>query len=217
MPCGARNDRTQPDRPSRRRGFPARRASSTRALAGADDGETFIESVRSESFLFDDGRLKSASYDTGQGFGLRVVSGETTGYAHASELSESALRRAATAASAAKRGRGGVLALGPTPTNRRLYDDIDPTASPDFGTKTNLLAEIDAWCRAQDPRVVQVSASLAGSHTTVEIIRSGGASIAEARPARTHQHLGHAREGWPPRNRLCRRRRPRRLRGMDPP
>lgn len=41
-----------------------------------------------ESFLFDDGRLKSASYDSGQGFGLRVVSGETTGYAHASEISE---------------------------------------------------------------------------------------------------------------------------------
>ena len=152
------------------------------ALAGADDGEIFIESVRSESFLFDDGRLKSASYDTGQGFGLRVVSGETTGYAHASELSEAALRRAATAAASAKRGRGGVLALGPTPINRRLYDDVDPTASPDFGIKTNLLAEIDAWCRARDPRVVQVSASLAGSHTSVEIIRSGGASIAEARP-----------------------------------
>src|SRR5690606_35671980 len=109
------------------------------ALAGAEDGEIYVESVRSESFLFDDGRLKSASYDTGQGFGLRVVSGETSGYAHASELSEAALRRAATAASAAKRGRGGVLAIGPTPVNRRLYDDIDPTASPDFGTKTNLL------------------------------------------------------------------------------
>ena len=62
------------------------------ALDGADDGEIYIESVRSESFLFDDGRLKSASYDTGQGFGLRVVSGETSGYAHASELSEAALR-----------------------------------------------------------------------------------------------------------------------------
>jgi TldD protein len=152
------------------------------ALTGADDGEIFVESVRSESFLFDDGRLKSASYDSGQGFGLRVVSGETTGYAHASEVSEAALRRAATAASAAKRGRAGTLAVGPTPVNRRLYADIDPTAAPDFVTKTGLLAEIDAWCRARDPRVVQVSVSLAGSRTAVEIIRSGGASVAEARP-----------------------------------
>jgi len=152
------------------------------ALNGAEDGEIYAESVRSESFLFDDGRLKSASYDSGQGFGLRVVSGETTGYAHASEISEAALRRAGTSASAAKRGRAGSLAVGPTPTNRRLYADIDPTASPDFVTKTGLLAEIDAWCRARDPRVVQVSVSLAGSRTAVEIIRSGGASIAEARP-----------------------------------
>src|SRR5690349_3860837 len=87
------------------------------ALAGADDGEIFIESVKSESFLFDDGRLKSASFDSGQGFGLRVVAGETTGYAHASEVSEGALQRAATAAAAAKRGRAGTLAVGPTPVN----------------------------------------------------------------------------------------------------
>ncbi len=152
------------------------------ALAGADDGELYVESVHFESFVFDDGRLKSASYDTGQGFGLRVVSGETTGYAHASELSEAALRRAADAASAAKRGRSGTLAVGPTPVNRRLYSDVDPTDTLDFVTKTNLMAEIDAWCRAKDPRVVQVSVSLAGSCTDVEIIRAGGASVADTRP-----------------------------------
>ncbi|HET9161571.1 MAG TPA: DNA gyrase modulator, partial [Caulobacteraceae bacterium] len=52
------------------------------ALHGADDGELFIESTESESFLFDDGRLKSAAYDSTEGFGLRVVAGETAGYAH---------------------------------------------------------------------------------------------------------------------------------------
>jgi TldD protein len=152
------------------------------ALEGADDGEIYVESIKSESFLMDDGRLKSASYDSGQGFGLRVVSGESAGYAHASEVSEAALRRAAAAASAAKRGRSGVLALGPSPVNRRLYADVDPVESLDFVAKTSLLAEIDAWCRAADPRVVQVSVSLAGSRTAVEIIRAGGASVSEARP-----------------------------------
>ena len=152
------------------------------ALAGADDGEIYVESVKSESFLMDDGRLKSASYDSGQGFGLRVVSGESAGYAHASEVSEGALRRAADAASAAKRGRSGTLALGPSPVNRRLYVDVDPVESMDFVAKTSLLGEIDAWCRSADPRVVQVSVSLAGSRTAVEIIRAGGASVAEARP-----------------------------------
>ena len=47
------------------------------ALAGADDGELFVERSESESFLFDDGRLKSAAYDATEGFGLRVVAGET--------------------------------------------------------------------------------------------------------------------------------------------
>ena len=66
------------------------------ALAGCDDGELFLEYRQSESFAFDDGKLKSASFDTSQGFGLRAVCGEATGYAHASELSEAALRRAST-------------------------------------------------------------------------------------------------------------------------
>ncbi|WP_397422547.1 PmbA/TldA family metallopeptidase, partial [Phenylobacterium sp.] len=64
------------------------------ALVGADDGELFVERSESESFLFDDGRLKSAAYDATEGFGLRVVAGETAGYAHASEISEAAIRRA---------------------------------------------------------------------------------------------------------------------------
>ena len=73
------------------------------ALKGADDGELFVERSESESFLFDDGRLKSAAYDATEGFGLRVVAGETAGYAHASEISEAAIGRAAQSASLAKR------------------------------------------------------------------------------------------------------------------
>ncbi len=152
------------------------------ALIGADDGEMFVETSRSESFMFDDGRLKSAAFDTGQGFGLRVVSGETTGYAHSSEMTEAAFQRAADAAKAAKRGRSGKLDLAPPPVNRRLYADVDPTEAPGFGEKTALLSEIDAWCRAKDPRVVQVSCSISGSREEIEIIRVGGASVSEARP-----------------------------------
>ena len=152
------------------------------ALHGADDGEIYVESVRSESFGFDDGRLKTAAYDSGQGFGLRVVSGETTGYSHASELSLSAIQRAAETAAQAKRGRTSPLAAPPASTNRRLYEPVDPTAAPDFSVKAGLMGEIDAWCRAADPRVVQVSVSLAGSNTDVEILRAGGARLAETRP-----------------------------------
>ncbi|MAN45880.1 MAG: metalloprotease TldD [Alphaproteobacteria bacterium] len=152
------------------------------ATQGADDGDLFIERSRSESFVFDDGRLKSAAFDTDQGFGLRVVAGESTGSGYASELSLDALKRAASTASQARRGHNGKLDVGPTPINRRLYEPIDPTAAPDFSVKTGLLAEIDAWTRAYDPRVVQVSVSLAGSHKEIDIIRPDGATFSEVRP-----------------------------------
>jgi TldD protein len=152
------------------------------ALHGADDGELFIEQVRSESYVFDDGRLKSAAYDSGQGFGLRVVSGEATGYAHASEISLASMQRAAAAAASVKSVSSDRLQPAPAPVNRRLYAPVDPTASPDFSTKTSLLAEIDAWARARDPRVVQVSASLAGSLTRIDILRADGGDACDDRP-----------------------------------
>ena len=67
------------------------RAILAEALSGADDGELYMERSESESFVFDDGRLKSAAYDSGEGFGLRVVAGETAGYAHASEITEATI------------------------------------------------------------------------------------------------------------------------------
>ncbi len=159
----------------------ARRALGV-AANGADDGEVFFERSQSESFLFDDGRLKSASYDSEQGFGLRVVAGEATGYAHASEISEGALDRAGAAASAAKRGFSGVMAASPDRTNRRLYEDVDPLGAPGFTAKTDLLQEIDAYVRARDPRVVQVTVSLAASRRDIAILRPDGALYEDARP-----------------------------------
>ena len=154
----------------------------TDALKGADDGEIFAERSHSEFFMFDDGRLKSASYDSTEGFGLRVVAGETVGYAHASEISEAAIGRAAASAALAKRGYAGVAAEGPRATNRRLYGDDDPLASPGFGDKVALLQEIDAFARARDPRVAQVMTSMAGERRVVEILRADGQLIRDIRP-----------------------------------
>ena len=166
------------------RGVAADRAEAVlaEALRGADDGELFLERSDSEGLLFDDGRLKSASYNTTEGFGLRVVAGETAGYAHSSEISEAALRRAAAAASLAKRGYEGVAADAPRATNAKLYDDADPVGGLAFSAKTDLLQEIDAFARARDPRVVQVSVSLAGERRQVEILRADGRRLTDNRP-----------------------------------
>ena len=128
------------------------------ALAGAEDGELFLEYRLSEAISFDDGRVKSASYDAAQGFGLRAISGEAQGYAHASELSEGALKRAAETVKAVRHGRSGAMAEPPIGTNRRLYEPINPLADPGFERKVALLAEIDAYARSRDPRVRQVMA-----------------------------------------------------------
>jgi TldD protein len=166
------------------------------AVAGADDGELFVERSESESFLYDDGRLKSAAYDATEGFGLRVVAGETAGYAHASEVSEAAIRRAADSAKLARRGYEGVAAEAPRATNARLYGDDDPLAAPGFSDKVALLQEIDAWARARDPRVVQVMASLAGERRIIEIVRADGRMIRDVRPlCRINVQITVEREG----------------------
>jgi TldD protein len=152
------------------------------ATDGADDGELFLERKRGEMLLFDDGRVKTASYDASEGFGLRAVRGEVAGYAHSTEISEAALRRAAQTARLAVGDGGGTWADAPGATNHRLYTDADPMADAGFAAKLDVLRQIDAHARALDPRVVQVTASLAASHQEIEILRPDGVHVRDARP-----------------------------------
>lgn len=167
-----------------RHGLDAARAATIvgEALRRAEDGELFVEHRTSESLVFDDGRLKSAAYDVMDGFGLRAVTGEEVAVAHASDVSEAALRRAAAAVTAVASGHGGHADVAPVRTNRRLYQDIDPTGAPEFGEKVGLLAAIDAYARAKDPRVRQVSASLTAERQVVDILRADGHRIGDVRP-----------------------------------
>jgi len=151
-------------------------------LHNADDGELFLEYCQSESIAFDDGKVKSANFDTVQGFGLRAVSGEATGYAHSSEISEDAIKRSASAVQAVAAGRSGKWAEGPAVTNQNLYSDANPLSEFDFDGKINLLTGIDAYARSLDKRVSQVMASIAGEWQAVQIIRPDGARSADIRP-----------------------------------
>jgi len=153
-----------------------------RGLEGADDGELFLEYKQAEMLVFDNGRLKQATYDTAQGFGLRAVKDEAVGYAHASDLSEAALTRAADAVRAVKGGHTGTYSQAPGRTNHKLYSDDNPLAAPAFETKVKLLAEIDAFARAKDPRVRQVTASLGATWQVVEILRTDGSTYRDIRP-----------------------------------
>ncbi|MBN9676991.1 metalloprotease TldD [Salipiger bermudensis] len=152
------------------------------ALEGAEDGELFLERRRAEALVLDDGRIKTASYDASEGFGLRAVNGEVTGYAHSTELSEAAIQRAAETARLAVGDGGGVLAPAPTGTNRTLYTDADPIAGQSFPVKVDTLREIDAYARGLDARVVQVTATIAASCQEVAILRPDGSLVTDTRP-----------------------------------
>ncbi|TNF11428.1 MAG: metalloprotease TldD [Rhodobacteraceae bacterium] len=152
------------------------------ATAGAEDGELFLEQRRSEALVFDDGRVKTASYDASEGFGLRAVKGEVAGYAHSTDISEAALKRAVDTARLAVGDGGSVMAPPPQGTNRHLYSDADPVSDTPFSAKIDILREIDAFTRDLDPRVVQVSASMAASLQEVFILRPEGGLVSDIRP-----------------------------------
>jgi TldD protein len=154
----------------------------SRGLDGADDGELFLEYRQAEALAFDNGRLKQATYDTSQGFGLRAVKDEAVGYAHASDVSEGAIERAADAVHAVKGGYSGRYAAPPPRSNVKLYGEDSPLLSPSFEAKAQLLQTIDAYARAKDPRVRQVTASIAASWQAVEILRADGEAYRDIRP-----------------------------------
>jgi TldD protein len=150
-------------------------------LGQCDDGELYLQYSASEAFGFDDGRLKTADYSTHTGFGLRGVSGEMTGFAHASDISEAAIRRAGETLTLLDPAKGSA-APPPRQNNRHLYTDSDPMGLIPFAEKVALCQQIDAAARARDPRVAQVSVSLAASWSVIEIVRADGFLATDIRP-----------------------------------
>ncbi len=150
-------------------------------LGKCDDGELYLQYRATESFGFDDGRLKTADYSTDAGFGLRGVSGEMTGFAHANDLSEAAIRRAGETLTLLDPAKGAMSAP-PRGNNQHLYASSDPMGLIPFADKVALCQQVDAAARARDPRVVQVSVGLSGSWSVVEIVRADGFLATDIRP-----------------------------------
>lgn len=150
-------------------------------LKNCDDGELYLQYRASEAFGFDDGRLKTADYSTDAGFGLRGVSGEMTGFAHANEISAAAIRRAGETLTLLDPTKS-AMAAAPRQNNRHLYTDGDPMGLIPFADKVALCQQIDAAARARDPRVKQVTVGLSASWGVVEIVRADGFVATDVRP-----------------------------------
>jgi len=152
------------------------------ALKDADDGELYVEYRESETLIFDNGRLKTGSFNQDRGFGLRGVAGEAAGFAHAGDLSLAALKRAAASVGAITNGYSGSLQAAPARTNQHLYAALNPLENSSFAVKVSLLQEIDAYLRAKNDKVRQVSISLGCSLQQVEILRADGYLGSDIRP-----------------------------------
>jgi TldD protein len=159
----------------------AARRLAAKHLLEHDDGELFLQYSTTESFGFDDGRLKTADYNTSSGFGLRGVTGETTAFAHANEISEAAIERAASTLKLLDASTA-APAASPARTNQAMYGSDDPLSLVPFARKVALCQTIDAAARARDPRVVQVSVTLAASWSVIDIVRGDGFVGHDVRP-----------------------------------
>ena len=152
------------------------------AVSGAEDGELYMQSSQSESFSFDDGKLKVANSNSDLGFGLRSLSGDIIGYAHASEISKESLERAAKTVKTVRSKNAKEIDVSPAKTNKKYYKDINPLSDYTFEQKVKLLQTIDSYARNKNNKVEQVSISLASSWEAIRILRADGQMIDEIRP-----------------------------------
>ena len=152
-----------------------------KTISHYDDGELFVEEVVSENLLFDDNKIKSANYDEDKGFGLRVIKGDSVGFAHSSELTKNALNNALKSVMNLEKG-GGLKSNKIFATNKNLYTDKNPIELVKFENKVSLLEKINAYARSKDCRVKQASITLAGNFQKIEVFRDNGQIFSDSRP-----------------------------------
>jgi len=154
-------------------------------LAGRrlDQADLYFQSTRAEGWSLEEGIVKSGSFNIEQGVGVRAISGERTAFAYSDEISLAALQDAAEATRAiARQGGGRSAKLARRPAAPRRYEPVDPLASLGSDAKVALLEKLERRCRAADPRVIQVMASLGGEYEVVLVARADGALAADVRP-----------------------------------
>jgi TldD protein len=154
-------------------------------LAGRqiDFADLYFQSTYSESWVLEDGIIKGGSFDIDRGVGVRAMSGEKTGFAYADDIIMPALEQAANAARsiASRGGEQSVKAWQSLPSHQ-LYQPLNPLHSLSETEKVSLLQRVDRYIRQKDPRVIQVSVSLAGEYETILVMDSEGHLGADVRP-----------------------------------
>ena len=151
-------------------------------LNSCDDGELYLENSKSESIVLDDDKIKSSSYSSDLGYGLRAVTGEVVAYSHSNEISKKSLKQSASNLSSTLKSQKGIYNHEIPQTNEKFYKDVNPIEEKSLQSKLDLLKEVNNYTRAKGGMVKQVTASFAGEHKSIEIIRSGGEVLTDVRP-----------------------------------
>ena len=148
-----------------------------------DAGDLYFQSSRNESWVLEDGLVRTGSHSVEQGVGIRAISGDKTGFAYADEMIMPALLQASGAARAiARQGQKGQVQAWRRQPAKALYGQEDPMASMGAAEKVDLLRQIDSYTRSKDSRVSEVIVSLAASHETILVAGTDGTFAADVRP-----------------------------------
>ncbi|MGH8452980.1 MAG: PmbA/TldA family metallopeptidase, partial [Nevskiales bacterium] len=152
-------------------------------VPGVDAADLYFQYRRREHWSLEDSLVRDAGFGIEQGVGVRVVSGEKTGFAYSEELALPALTQASRSAGAiVRQGQSGRVQAWQSTHGRALYPAIDPVPSMAEADKVALLHRADTIARSLDPRVTQVMVSLAGAQDVVLIAASDGTWATDVRP-----------------------------------
>ncbi|CAH0207605.1 MULTISPECIES: metalloprotease TldD [unclassified Pseudomonas] len=150
---------------------------------GIDAADLYFQTQVSETWVLEDGIVKEGSFNLDQGVGVRAQSGEKTGFAYSNAITAEALSQAARAArSIARTGQQGRVQAFKATEVMPLYAADNPLDVIDRAQKVELLKRIDIATRALDPRIKQVTVSLAGVWDRILVAATDGSLGADIRP-----------------------------------
>ena len=151
-------------------------------LQKCDDGELFLENSKSESIILDDNKIKSSSYKSDLGYGLRAITGDVVAYSHSSDLSKKSLNESSKNLKSTLSSSSGTYNFEINKTNKKYYSEQDPIDAKNFKTKIEILNQVNEYIRKKNSSVRQVTATLLGEHRAIEILRNGGELFSDDRP-----------------------------------
>lgn len=151
-------------------------------LNNYSDGELFVEEVFSENILFDDNKVKNASYDQDKGFGLRAVENESVSFTHNTELNDEAINSAIKSIKENPKEVKSYSHQTQLKSNSSLYTSKNPINLVSLNSKISFLNEVNEYARKLDEKVKEVSVSLNGTYQNIELIAKNGASFYDSRP-----------------------------------